>query len=230
MKYLLSILCLIGFAQMGLAQQRHRHRDSLHTTVPFRHSKWAFEAGVNTTPMLYKVLKKSPDSSNANPYLFWLRYSRGPWGVHTSFNGEYDYAYNNIEGFADSKTQRKQALYLRTGIDYRLRLGKPLTAQVGLDYVRQYRYNTTITDSGFDVIQEIDQYSLNGVGATAGLTYWVTKRIGLMTEMNVQWLVGYKDTARRFKNFPELDDRLESAQVNTVQKSVLGGLFLVVKI
>lgn len=187
---------------------------------------WGVEVGLNATSALLLAVKKDPDSSNLNPYLLQLRLSKGKWGVHAGGGGKHNHSFNSVAGFADSQTKDTDELQFRVGPDYRADLGKRFMAHVGLDYVLHYFKNKTVTDSGYDVIEAINQQSLHGVGCTAGVSYQITPRLALMTEANFQWLTGYRDSARKFKNFPELNDNLNNEKISTVRKSVLGGIFL----
>lgn len=188
---------------------------------------WSFEVGLNATPALRQLTRKAADSTNLNPYLLSMRIAKGNWGVHAAAGGNRSHTMDRIEGFADSREINKDELQLRTGLDYRNRLNKHFTVQIGADYVLHYTNDTDINDSGYDVVEQINQLNLTGAGLHLGLTYWATRRLGISTEANFQWLTGYRDSARKFKNFPELNDNLTYSRIDTVRKSVLGGVFVV---
>jgi hypothetical protein len=198
-----------------------------HPDLSIRYGEWGVETSLNATTIVKKLIRKSLDSVNLNPYLVHMRVSKGPIGLHVALGGDYDDRFDAVEGFADSKTTLLKALQLRAGPDYRVRLGGGLKATLGLDYVIDYRLMQQITDSGYDVVDQVDQTSLDGFGLNIGLSYWFSSRIGVMTETNFQLLSGYRDTGRRFKNFPELDDQLSYQDITTLRKSVLGGVFVV---
>ena len=226
-KYLTFCILVATFlsAQAQSSSSADHHRRHHHHWYP--QGKWGFEAGLNTAPALRALTRKTPDSSNINPYAISLRLVKGRWGVHAAAGGKHDYSYNSVAGFADSKKITSNEVSFRTGLDYSTKLGRRFTAHVGADYVLDYFKNQDLTDSGFDVVEVIQQQSLHGAGLTTGISYWLTPRLAIMTEANFQWLTGYRDTARRFKNFPELNDNLSSAQVSTLRKSVLSGVFVV---
>ncbi len=207
---------------------QHPHQDEQYHGV--LGGPWRVEAGLNATNILAKVVRKSLDSANLNPYLLQFRVSKGQVGIHAAIGGAYDDRFDALEGFADSKTNIQKELQLRAGPDFRTTLGRHFTATLGADYVIDYHLLQQITDSGYDVLDVIDQQSLHGAGLSLGLTYWPTRRIGITTEANLQWLTGYRDQGRRFRNFPELDDQLSYQKIGTLRKSVLGGVFLVYRI
>jgi hypothetical protein len=235
MKNYLTILLVLGTLTAVQAQEspnkpRRWHRRDAHKEMPekggLRTEPWGFEVGVNATPVLRQLTRKAADSANLNPYLLSLRVAKGHWGIHAAAGGNRNHTLNRIEGFADNREIRSDELQLRTGLDYRSRLNKYFTVQVGADYVLHYANNTDINDSGYDVVEQIEQLNLTGAGLNLGLTYWATRRLGISTEANFQWLTGYRDSARKFKNFPELNDNLTYSRIDTVRKSVLGGVFV----
>jgi hypothetical protein len=53
--------------------------------------------------------------------------------------------------------------------------------------------------------------------------------VGLLTEANFYYLSGSTDSARRFKNFPELNDQLITTEVRELRTLLPSSIFLVLK-
>ncbi|MBL7782641.1 MAG: hypothetical protein JNM22_15545 [Saprospiraceae bacterium] len=167
------------------------------------------ELGVNFTNILNKIIKINRDSANENPYLLTYRLGLNrKWGIRTGVGGSNRYIETREEGFADSETERTTALDARLGFDYRIELGRRFEGSFGLDAVGKWRNHKQVSDSGFDVIQRIEQSEGYGGGPFVGLHFWITPNLALYTEASFYMLYSKRDTARIFKNFPELNDQI----------------------
>jgi hypothetical protein len=221
----LSILCWLNVS----AQE-----ESIEP-APKKNWKWPFHAefGLNASGLVQLALSPGfADSANValvNPYMLNARFSMGDVGIHGAIGGRYRQSVDAIEGFRDSETRTNQQIEWRAGIDYRAKIGTRFAATFGADYARSYRLSEVINDSGFDVIERIQQTALNGAGISLNLSYWITPRFGIMTESNYFWMIGTVDNARRFKNFPELDDSLVQQEFTELRTMLPANLFLVFK-
>jgi hypothetical protein len=221
MRHLILLTLLLACASVCAQTE-----DAPPTNRQLLKGEWHIDPGVNITNLLLRVTRNRPDSGNLNPYLLSLRVSKGAWGLRASVGGTHRRSLNSVAGYADSEEINSEGIELKTGIDYHHKLSKRFEANYGADYVLSWQNIRQITDSGYDVVDRWDQTTLHGFGISSGLTYWITPRVGLMTEVNFQMVSGYRDRARKFKNFPELDDQLLTEQISVVRKSILGGLFL----
>jgi hypothetical protein len=197
--------------------------------------KWPFHAelGVNASGLVRLALSPSfADSATSalvNPYMLNARVAFGNVGLHAAAGGKYKQTLDAIEGFRDTKTETNQQLDWRAGLDYRVALSSRFSATFGADYAYSYRLSEVINDSGFDVIERVKQTTLQGGGLTVNLAYWFSPRFGLMTESNFFWMTGTVDNARRFKNFPELDDTLVEQDFTELRTLLPASLFVVFK-
>jgi hypothetical protein len=166
------------------------------------------ELGVNFTNILNKIVKITPDSANENPYLLTYRLGYGRFGLRLGAGGRNRFTEQREEGFADSESNRNSAFDARVGLDYRLELGRRFSGSFGLDAVGKWRKQKNVVDSGFDVIERVDQFQGLGGGPFVGLHFWVNPRLGFYTEATFYMLYGKRDTARIFRNFPELNDQI----------------------
>jgi hypothetical protein len=239
MKYLRALpLLAIFFLSMSALQaqdtepsgRRQRHhdrpenREEHHRKLAFRH-----EVGINATSLLDKVFRATPDSANANPFLLTYRLGYKKWGLRAGAGGTYRQTNNVQEGFRDSDIKTTQAWNTRLGVDYRFKFGRRFSGGLGLDGVMLFSQTEQITDSGFDVIERIQQSQLWGGGPSFNLAFWITPKVGLLTEANFYYLSGSTDSARRFKNFPELNDQLITTEVRELRTLLPSSIFLVLK-
>ncbi len=192
------------------------------TRLPLRH-----ELGINATALLDKVFRFGLDSAVTNPYLLSYRLSAGHFGIRAGAGGTHRYQRSTQEGFRDSDTERQTSFDLRLGLDYRVGLGRRFSGNFGLDGVGKWRNFKKETDSGFDVVSRVDQFSGWGGGPSIGLTFWITKRLGLSTEAAYYLLFGKNERARNFKNFPELDDQIFIDETEDFITILPANLFLI---
>ena len=186
------------------------------------------ELGVNFTNILNKIIKVNRDSANENPYLLTYRLGLGrKWGVRLGAGGSNRYTEMREEGFADSETNRVTALDTRIGFDYRLFLGRRFEGSFGLDAVGKWRKNKKVSDSGFDVIERVEQSEGYGGGPFVGLHFWITPNLGLYTEASFYMLYSKRDSARIFKNFPELNDQIFRENTEDLVTTLPSSIFLI---
>jgi hypothetical protein len=186
------------------------------------------ELGVNFTNILNKIIKVNRDSSNENPYLLTYRLGLGhKWGVRLGAGGSNRYTEMREEGFADSETKRVTAADARVGFDYRLFLGRRFEGSFGLDAVGKWRKNKQVVDSGFDVIERVEQSEGYGGGPFVGLHFWITPNLGLYTEASFYMIYGKRDSARIFHNFPELNDQIFRETTEDLVTILPSSIFLI---
>ena len=186
------------------------------------------ELGVNFTNILNKIIKVNRDSANENPYLLTYRLGLGrKWGVRLGAGGSNRYTEMREEGFADSETRRVTAADARVGFDYRLILGRRFEGSFGLDAVGKWRKNKQVVDSGFDVIERVEQSEGYGGGPFVGLHFWITPNLGLYTEASFYMIYGKRDSARIFHNFPELNDQIFRETTEDLVTILPSSIFLI---
>lgn len=186
------------------------------------------ELGVNFTYILDKIVRINQDSANVNPYLLTYRMGLGrKWGVRLGVGGTNKYVKKQEEGFADSESNRNTTLDTRIGFDYRLRLGRRFEGSFGVDAVGKWKRDKEIIDSGFDVIERVNQYEGYGGGPFVGLHFWITPNLGIYTEATFYMLYGKRDTARIFKNFPELNDQIFRETTEDLVTILPSSIFLI---
>jgi hypothetical protein len=209
------------------SRKRSKPQPEENTQRPRLHLQ--HELGLNATSLLNKVFRASPDSANNNPYLLTYRLSKRQFGIRVGAGGDYRVTTRRETGFQDSDTRTVRNWDARFGLDYRARLGRRWTATLALDAVGSYRLDKEVNDSGFDVIERVQQFSAWGGGPSIGLAFWFTPRLGIFTEANFYFLSGKNESARRFKNFPELDDQLNTQDIKELRKTMPSSVFLVYK-
>lgn len=186
------------------------------------------ELGVNFTNILNKIVKINRDSVNENPYLLTYRLGLGSkWGVRLAAGGSNKFVEKREEGFADSETNRQTAFDARIGFDYRLRMGRRFEGSFGLDGVGKWRKKKDVIDSGFDVIERVDQSEGFGGGPFVGLHFWINPNLGIYTEASFYMMYGTRDSARIFKNFPELNDQIFREKTEDLVTILPSSIFLV---
>ncbi len=220
MKQVLILLLLcIGSYNIN-AQEEEEKRPK----KPFRH-----ELGINSNALFDRLARFQQDSSARNPYLMTYRVSRGHWGIGLSGGGTYQKNRAAQKGFADSESDIKWSTDLRLGVHYRNELGRGFWGLFGFDAVAQRSREEQLIDSGFDVVQRLSQSESIGGGPTIGLQWWMTKRLALGTEAGFYWVYGTNETARIFKNFPELDDSINQDETTNLKTLLPASIFLVFK-
>jgi hypothetical protein len=222
----------------GSKHRRKKYLEDVFVTdsmgrVPREHPKkhWNIrhEFGINGTALLEKVLRSPLDSANQNPFLLTYRASMRNFGFRVAGGGTYRSTKSSELGFRDSETRTTQSFDVRAGLDYRIRLGRKFSATPGLDFVWRQGLNKQVSDSGFDVIERISQYNQIGGGPSVNLAWWITPNFGILTEANFYYMTGRTETARRFKNFPELDDQVFKNDVTELRTYMPSSVFLVFK-
>ncbi len=186
------------------------------------------ELGVNFTNILNKIIKVNRDSANENPYLLTYRLGLGrKWGVRLGAGGRNKYVETREEGFADSEKNRNTALDTRVGFDYRMQLGRRFEGSFGLDAVGKWRKDKQVIDSGFDVIEKVEQFEGFGGGPFVGLHFWINPNLGIYTEASFYMIYGKRDSARIFRNFPELNDQIFRETTEDLVTILPSSIFLI---
>ncbi len=186
------------------------------------------ELGVNFTNILNKIVKINRDSVNENPYILTYRLGIGSkWGVRMAVGGTNKFTEKREEGFADSESNRKTAFDARLGFDYRLQLGRRFDGSFGLDAIGKWKKDKQIIDSGFDVIERVEQFEGFGGGPFVGLHFWITPNLGLYTEATFYMIYGKRDNARIFHNFPELNDQIFRETTEDLVTILPSSIFLI---
>lgn len=228
------LLAVLLVATVPVLAQDGKHRGRKHETPseqedarqrPKLHLQQ--EVGLNATTLVNKVFRAATDSANLNPYLLTYRVSGQKFGIHVGLGGDYRVTTRREAGFQDSDIRTIRNWDARLGLDYRARLSRRWTATFALDAIGSYRLDKEVNDSGFDVIERVQQFSGWGGGPSIGLAFWITPRLGLLTEANFYFVSGSNESARRFKNFPELDDQLKTEEVTELRKMLPSSVFLV---
>ncbi len=186
------------------------------------------ELGVNFTNILNKIIKVNRDSANENPYLLTYRLGLNrKLGVRLGAGGSNKYTEMREEGFADSEKNRKTALDARVGFDYRMPLGRRCEGSFGLDAVGKWRKDKQVIDSGFDVIEKVEQFEGFGGGPFVGLHFWINPNLGIYTEASFYMIYGKRDSARIFRNFPELNDQIFRETTEDLVTILPSSIFLI---
>lgn len=193
-----------------------------------KHLTYSSELGVNFTNILNKFVKINRDSANENPYLLTYRLGIGnKWGVRLAAGGSNKFVEKREEGFADSESNRKTNLDARVGFDYRLHLGRRFEGSFGADAVGKWRKDKQVIDSGFDKIEKVEQFEGYGGGPFIGLHFWITPNLGIYTEATFYMIYGKRDSARIFKNFPELNDQIFRETTEDLVTILPSSIFLI---
>lgn len=186
------------------------------------------ELGVNFTHILDRIVRINQDSANLNPYLLTYRLGLGrKWGVRLGAGGRNKFTEVREEGFADSESNRITALDVRLGFDYRLQLGRRFEGSFGLDGVAKWSKDKEVIDSGFDVIERVQQFEGFGGGPFVGLHFWITPNLGIYTEATFYLIYGKRDSARIFHNFPELNDQIFRETTEDLVTILPSSIFLI---
>ncbi|MBK8426009.1 MAG: hypothetical protein IPL27_08590 [Lewinellaceae bacterium] len=186
------------------------------------------ELGVNFTNILNKIIKVNRDSANENPYLLIYRVGLGrKWGIRLGAGGSNKYVETKEEGFADSETNRNTALDTRVGFDYRMPLGRRFEGSFGLDAVGKWRKDKQVIDSGFDIIERVEQFQGFGGGPFVGLHFWINPNLAIYTEASFYMIFGERDSARIFRNFPELNDQIFREKTEDLVTILPSSIFLI---
>lgn len=217
LKRLAALILLLLLQQSLWSQEAEKKAPK----IQIRH-----ELGLNVTSMINRVVRSGVDSINENPYLLTYRVCMGRWGFRLGAGGSYQYNKSSEAGFRDFESTRKFSWDARAGLDYRTRFGRHFAGNFGLDFVGQQFMIKETNDSGFDVIEEIDQFTGWGGGPVVGLSWWFTPYLGLYTEASFYFLAGQKESGRTFKNFPELDDEVRTEDTNNVRTILPASIFL----
>jgi hypothetical protein len=227
---IMACTSLVHAQKSGEPRGRHGKKHTEHSETDMRpRIRLSGEIGLNATTLLDKVFRATADSVNLNPYLLTARLSYKNFGLHIGGGGDYRLTESFQTGFRDTDTRTRKSWDARVGFDYRTKLARRWSATFGIDAVSRYRLDKRITDSGFDIIEQISQFSGWGGGASIGIAYWFNAHLGLMTEANFYYISGTGETARRFKNFPELDDDLRNQNIDEIQKMLPSSIFLIYK-
>jgi hypothetical protein len=187
------------------------------------------QIGINSSPLINKLIKSLEDSTYTNPYLLTYRFGVGKYGLRLGFGGKSKYSLTSEEGFADSKLLTKKSLDLRVGLDYEKNLGKRFKANFALDFLTKRSVQKEVIDSGFDMIEKVNQKVAYGGGPSFGVSYWFTDKIGLYTEASFYMLYGNTDNGRIFRNFPELNDQLFHEKTEDLVTILPASIFIVFK-
>lgn len=186
------------------------------------------EAGINLLQMARVVKNTTTDSSGLNPWLIDGRIGFRKWGIRGSAGGSYRHSQNYLEGFRDSETLNQYALNWRAGLSYRSKFGNRFYGDFSIDWVSNFVSDRQITDSGFDKIDRINQSSLTGGGMSCAAGYSFTKRLSVKFELSFYYMTGERETARKFINFPELNDQLSTIEISELRTPA--AIFLTFKI
>jgi hypothetical protein len=188
------------------------------------------QIGINSSPLINKIIKSLEDTSNVNPYLLTYRFGVGKYGLRLGVGGKSKYSLTSEEGYADSKLITNKNLDVRVGLDYEKNLGKRFKVNFALDFLTKRRIQKEVLDSGFDVIEKINQKITYGGGPTFGVSYWFTDKFGIYTEASFYMLYGNTDNGRIFKNFPELNDQLFHEKTEDLVTILPASIFIVFKL
>jgi hypothetical protein len=187
------------------------------------------QIGLNSSFLVNKVFKSLDDSLNANPYMLTYRFGLGHYGLRMGAGAASKYSLVQEDGYADSKLFTKKSLDLRVGFDYDKSLGKRFRANFALDFLTKRSVQKEVIDSGFDVIEKVNQKVAFGAGPSIGLSYWFSDKIGIYTEASFYMLYGNTDNGRIFKNFPELNDQLFHEKTEDLVTILPSSIFIVFK-
>jgi hypothetical protein len=195
----------------------------------FPKSPISHQIGLNSSFLVNKVFKSLNDSLNINPYMFTYRFGLGHYGVRFGAGGASKYSLQQEEGFADSKLSKKKSLDLRVGFDIEKNFGRRFKGNFALDVLTKRSVQKEVLDSGFDVIEKVNQKVAYGAGPSIGLSYWITDKISVYTEASFYMLYGNTDNGRIFKNFPELNDQLFHEKTEDLVTILPSSIFIVFK-
>jgi hypothetical protein len=187
------------------------------------------QIGINSSFLLNKVFKSLDDSINATPYMLTYRFGLGHFGLRLGAGGASKYSLVQEEGYADSKLFSKKSLDIRVGFDYEKNLGRRFKGTFALDFLTKRFIQKDVTDSGFDVIEKVNQKIAYGAGPSIGMSYWFSEKIGIYTEASFYMLYGNTDNGRIFKNFPELNDQLFREKTEDLVTILPSSIFIVFK-
>lgn len=173
--------------------------------------------GVNATSIFNKIFKNT-DSTGISPFIidysrvFKKKYLiRGGMGLHFRNKS------NQVEGFLDKTTEENWSVDGRIGIGKKIYINKRFSVDFTGDILCHFSAKNQIMDSGFDEIEVINQTSYFGIGPAAGFTYHLNPRLSLRSETAFYLVYGKNDSARLFKNFPELNDQnIETKILETI--------------
>jgi hypothetical protein len=223
MKYYLILFAILTsvalFSQDDVDTEKKRR-----PLPPFSH-----QIGINSSPLVSKIIKSLEDTTFLNPYLLTYRFGVGKYGLRFGVGGKSKYSLTSEEGFADSKLVTRKNLDLRVGLDYEKNLGRRFKANFALDFLTKRSVQKEVVDSGFDVIEKINQKLAYGGGPSFGVSYWFTDKIGLYTEASFYMLYGNTDNGRIFRNFPELNDQLFHEKTEDLVTILPASIFIVFK-
>jgi hypothetical protein len=217
MKKHLYICLIISFLNNLQAQD-----EQSKTPILIEHS-----VGVNTASIFRKILKVPSDSAtNNSQYLFMYKIRIGKNGFRVSGLANFSSETEQVPGFLDSKTVKTKNYAARLGYERQSVVSKKFTASFGADVVWEYQENSSLSDSGFDqVLIKRSQYGV-GAGPFLGITWHLSKRLSLYSEVATYYSVGRKSKIVDFVKNPEfndVDNRTTFAKTNYV---VPTGLFL----
>lgn len=211
--YILLIMCLLNnvIAQEEVVKPKIKIEQSI---------------GVNTASVLRKMLKVSPDSSNANSYLLMYKLRIGKNGIRMSGLANLNSETEKVAGFADSKTLRTSNYAARVGYERQSNAGKRFTFSYGVDAVWEYRENSLNSDTGLDNVTITKLQRSMGGGPFLGLTWQLSKHLSLYSEVGMYYMVGRKVNLTDFVKNPEFNDIKEASDFSKINYVVPSGLFL----
>lgn len=177
--------------------KKQTRRDSAH---------YKTELSVNVSSVFSQIFS-GPDSTGISPYMFDVAdYFSNKYFARLGFGGTVDNQTEKVEGFADEIKKRHWRADLRLGFGRRDALSKKILVDYGIDFTAGLSANNATTDSGFDVIESIDQKYYIGGGPFFGFSYKVHKRLSIRSETAFYLIGGRSETATLYKNFPALSD------------------------
>ena len=127
----------------------------------------------------------------------------------------------------DKIVTHRSGISARFGIERQRNIHQRWKVAYGFDVIGASRLTAKLEDSGFDQIETINQYAEIGAGPSLGLFFGITKRIYLSTEVSIIAAYTKQDNARTFKNFPELNDNLQTITAFRVRTILPANLYLV---
>jgi hypothetical protein len=161
--------------------------------------------GVQANQLIKQIINLNNNNvAISNPYLltYAVFSSKHKWGVTAGFGYTYRRSKDKLAS-ADQESKINESFY-RAGIARKFSVGKRWEASLGLDYIGSYQLDKTFT---FSVVEFGNQQKdstasvstsvakISGGGLNLGLTWQVSRRVFLGTEMTL-----YYSTTNRKSN------------------------------
>jgi hypothetical protein len=187
------------------------------------------EFGFNVSPLLQKIISPQSTFNQNGELLFFYNYrltDNTYWraGGNFSLLGRTNPDDNDEE---NNSSNNFSTLDVRTGVEWRKSLSNRFEFHYGAQLLYQGQ-NFSFSSGDFESSMESKSY---GLGPVAGLTFWISDRIGIWAESSLNLMRTNDKTISTFTDFTgERIEQVSNTNANSISTRIPTSLFIKIRI